>query len=211
MNDVTIISILSKENPLSKYCFEKNVISKIGFVETGLNDPLYEGIQIDGVKVEILASSDYDVNYDNCSIYVHEEEIHEPSAFKFLIEQSKSEFICVLNNNTIHKRGWLMEMMYYYNNINNSGIVGIAHNFDEKEYSPLLNKEGENTNVFLSKNNSVFGTCLFKKEYTDKIISINKISQSYSYEINQLLPKKITGISFNNYYVPSQMSVYLGR
>lgn len=202
---VSILCVIKDE--ANRFCFESNVFSRIKEIESDQNKQVFCGISIDGISIEILIA---DIGsgikqYKNCSSILSKsiEDIN------VLLQKAKGEFICVTDPNTLLREGWLNELMFYSENIQSSGVVAIASEISNVEFTALLTKNDELTNVFVPVNNSVVGTSLFRSDYIPYLGALN--TNFRPYEICDYSIRIFYAVKRINFYIPSQLALNITK
>jgi hypothetical protein len=73
-------------------------------------------------------------------------------AYNILFKKCYNKYVCVLPNNSFLHRTWLSELVFYAENIPNTGFVGIPNSVLGCEYSPMVTHDLESfLNVFKPK------------------------------------------------------------
>lgn len=121
------------------------------------------------------------------------------NGYSELIKESKGNYICLFNDQVLVNQGWLMDLVYYNSNIQNSGLSFI-HSGLKGKFMPLLSVDDEFINVWditeLPK------ICLFNKkniEILPQEIDIQNVFSSF-------LKKGL-----QNYNIPTQNSICINR
>lgn len=115
-----------------------------------------------------------------------------------------TKYICLYNIYVILQTNWLTELIYYYENIKNSGVISICGNFKDVNYSALCTTDIESfERVFIPINNIVSELSVLFFENESSLLD-NTLSLKY-YQL------KIYKKSMNNYYIPSQTCIYINN
>lgn len=123
-----------------------------------------------GVEIELLVDVKDKTLIDFLSNLIKSNEYSNLMFVKFtesgngyseLIQESKGNYVCLFNNQTVVNQNWLMDLVYYNSNIQNAGLSFI-HAGSKGKYISLLSNEDEFVNVWEIKEPS--GICLFNKK-----------------------------------------------
>jgi hypothetical protein len=221
MKKVSICYIAKNDYWSSVYSFERSGFSVVEDVgEYVIKDASTKYIKVVGnVEVELLVAftpktdwrlKDYFSKLTLLTIDF-EIEVNDAVAYNGLFKKATNDYICILNDNVFLQEHWLTELIYYYENIHNSGVVSICDNFCGVKFLPLLTTEKETfQNVFLPDNNMVHNNsvCIFLKEYLYYIGCFDESIELYGNELNQL-QFRFTSMGYNNYYIPNQSCLVL--
>jgi len=216
MKKVSICYIAKNDYWTTVYSFERSgftVVEDIG--EFIVKDAPKKYINLVGnVEVELLVAftpqtdlrlKDY---FSNLTVQIvdFDTEVSNAVAYNCLFKQANNDYICILNDNVFLQPHWLTELIYFYENVYNSGVVSICDNFSSVNYLPLLATEKETfINVFIPDNNMIINNsvCIFLKEYLYFIGCFDESVELYGNELNQL-QFRFTAMGYNNYYIPNQ-------
>jgi hypothetical protein len=119
----------------------------------------------------------------------------EKDNYEKLIKEAKGDYICLFECNTTVNESWVMDLVYYNSNIQESGLTAI-HNNNKGKFKPLLSIDDSFINVWQNEN-EVNGVCLFNKNLINKLpkeITIENISKEFAKQ------------GLQNYYIPTQNS-----
>ena len=115
---------------------------------------------------------------------------------KELFNEAKGEYICLFKPDIIVNKNWLMDLVYYNYNIQNTGLASIYYGINSNKFKPLLSFNDDFINVWEPKENLVQGITLFKKELLKEPV----------YNENDII-KYFTKNGYINYYIATQNSV----
>ena len=221
MKKVSICYIAKNDYWSTIYSFERSgfaIVEEIG--EYVIKDAPTKYIKVVGnVEVELLVAftpktdwrlKDYFSKLTLLTIDF-EIEVNDAVAHNGLFKKATNDYICILNDNIFLQEHWLTELIYYYENIHNSGVVSICDNFCSVKYLPLISTEKEIlVNVFLPDNNMVHSNSvsLFLREYLNYIGCFDQSAELYGNELNQLQLRFIA-MGYHNYYIPNQTCLVL--
>jgi hypothetical protein len=221
MNKVSICVVAKNDYWSTIYSFERSGFAIVeDITEFIIKDTPKKYINVVGnVEVDLLVAftpetdlrlKDYFTKLTP-QIVDFDTEVSNAVAFNHLFKQAKNEYICILNDNVFMQEHWLTELIYYYEHIQNSGVVSICDNFAEVKYLPLLSKENESfQNVFIPDNNMVHSNsvCIFSKQYLQTVGCFDESVELHGNELNQL-QLRFTAMGYHNYYIPNQSCLIL--
>jgi len=223
MNKVSICYVAKNDYWSTVYSFERSGFAIVEEItEFIVKDAPKSYISVVGnVEVELLVAftpetdlrlKDYFskltvqiVDYDN--------QVSDAVAYNSLFNKANNEYICIFNDNVFLQEHWLTELIYYYEYIQNSGVVSVCDNFSEVKFLPLLSKENETfQNVFIPDNNIVHSNsvCIFSKQYLHTVGYFDNSLELHGNELNQL-QLRFTAMGYHNYYIPNQSCLILAE
>ena len=125
------------------------------------------------------------------------------SAFKM----ATGDYICIIPTGAYLQKDWIIELLYYYANIDKSGVIGIVSDFNDCDFLPLLSTDGENQiNVLVSKNNLIDGLSFFDRQHLYLIGAFDESVNLTDNEVNQFALRCIA-MGYYNYYVPTDTCI----
>ncbi len=203
---VSLLLLTLDRYQMTRYCID-NMMAKSGDIE-------YELLILDNF------SSDQRVKkycrelsmLDNVSLIEEaDKNMGIASGFNHLIKEAKGEYICFLSNDILLGHNWLLDLIYYNNQIDKSGFTSIHCEGDIGAYSPLLNHNDDGfTSVWRPKSNITSGTSLISRSALESIGAFDESLGVYGREREQYAAR-LHMSGFHNYYIPGQFSVHLGR
>jgi hypothetical protein len=119
----------------------------------------------------------------------------EKEDYNKLIQEAKGNYICLFESNTMVNEFWIMDLVYYNSNVQDSGLTAI-HKNKKGKFIPLLSQDDSFINVWQNEN-EVDGVCLFNKNLIDKLpkqVTIENINKEFAKQ------------GLQNYYIPTQNS-----
>lgn len=122
--------------------------------------------------------------------------VENESNLEKLFIEAKGEYICLFKPYIIVNQNWLLDLVYYNYNIQNSGLTGIYYGINDNKFKPLISHNDDFINVWQPKQNIVSGVVLFKKELLKKPMYQEQDIVDFFIKNNYL-----------NYYIPSQNSI----
>ena len=197
------------------YWFTRHSFESIGFaikekeVEFIVKDAPKEYIKTIGdVEVELFVidqtedqrTSDYfnEIATDFTSKKLPLTELYN-SAFRM----ATGEYVCILQTGLFLKKDWLVELIYYNNLVNKSGVVSIPNNLSELEMLPLPHSDNENLiNVFVNKENTVEGVYFFQRQLLYLVGAFDESVLLVGHEISQFCARCVFSGYFN-FYLPT--------
>lgn len=216
MNKVSVCILIRGDYASTVYSFERSgfaiVQKEVVFV---VKDAPKEYIKvIDETEVELLVGI-----VDGCDkrlveyftpladkLIMFDGGTNDAKAYNELFRHCNGKYICILNTKVFLQTHWLNELIYYNNNVLKQGVVGIANNFSNLDYLPLLSNDNETfTKVFIPKDNLVNqqGVLFFLKEYLFYVGAFDENQTLYWNAINQF-QLRCLAMGLHNYYIPNQ-------
>lgn len=181
------VCYIAKDYWLSKYIIQ-TLLTNSGGVEIELL-VVVEDKRLSNYLSKLIESKDY---LNLMSVKFTEEKDN----YAKLIKEASGNYICLFQSNIMVNEFWIMDLVYYNSNIQESGLTAIYSNKKGK-FTPLLSQDDNFINVWQNEKNGVDGVCLFNKNLTYKLpkeITIENISQEFSKQ------------GLQNYYIPTQNS-----
>lgn len=133
-----------------------------------------------------------------------EENIGCAKGFNKLFRLAKGDYICLIGNDILLSDGWLKELIYYNETIENSGICGV---YCEGEKGNLVNKNGHD--VYMRPSNTIDGITLFNRKLLDIVGGFNEAFGMFGFEDNEF-SYRVSMAVYLNYYIPFTYSTHLG-
>ena len=144
--------------------------------------------------------------------------LSQSGCFKFITEDSKlasiynrltedvqEKYVAFIPINTILDKNWTTELLYHYNNIPDSGCIGIRSQYDELTlgstlFRNVMKDEDEMRTVWVKKLNVIDAPIFFEKKNAEIVGLINEDLGNVGYELNEFCFRfKLKG--FTNYFV----------
>ncbi len=186
---VSVFLICNNDYWLTMYAIE-NMLKKSSGVELELLVIVNgEDKRITKYLSEIIESKKY-LNLITIGVVEDKEDLKE------LFEEAKGEYICIFQPYIIVNQNWLMDLVYYNYNIQNSGLTAIYYGINSNKFKPLLTSNDDFINVWQPRENIVQGVVLFKKLLLQENIYNEYNIMDYFIKNNYL-----------NYYITSQNSI----
>lgn len=139
-----------------------------------------------------------------------DENIGIAAGFNQLLKKVKGEYICFLSNDILVDKNWLADLVHYNSEIDNSGLTSIHCEGDQGFLTKLLSHDDSFTRVWKCENNITSGISLINRDTLNEIGAFDEKLGMYGREREQYA-HRLNALGFNNYYVPGQYSVHLGR
>lgn len=133
--------------------------------------------------------------------------VTDAQAYNKLFAKAQNEFICILKPYTFFQQHWLVELIYYHQNVGKSGIIGICPNFASVTFFPLPSPDLENfVNVFLpnEKTININGVLFFPKEYLYYIGALDESANFVGGDDFIQYQLRCVALGLTNYYIPTQ-------
>ncbi len=125
---------------------------------------------------------------------------NKAQGYNKLIAEAKGEYICIFDSHSVVNNNWLFDLKYYHSLIQKSGIAAIPTFGDKKIYTPLIDNNDEFVNVWKTKDNSVDGIFLMKKEVAELFFD-ESIEENFKEEFSLQVSKNL---HLENFYIPGQ-------
>ncbi len=228
MKKVSVCIYLNKDYGGTIYSFEKCGFDRIkkesDFV---IEDTPIEYLNvIDGIEIELLVAYTKDtdnrlIDYFNAisdrMIEVTNDDkyndvVSDAMAYNRLFLKANCDFICILKPYVFLANNWLVELMFYHETINNSGVISICSKLSNLDYLPLPTKEIESLQrIFIPKDNLVNpnGICFFLRQH---LFLVGAFDESVKFiqgdEINQFQIRSTNNWLYN-YYIPTQSCIVI--
>jgi GT2 family glycosyltransferase len=127
-----------------------------------------------------------------------------------LIKKAKGENIVLLTNDILLDENWLVELIHWNSMVDKAGTTSIHCEGVKGSYSPLLNKSDSFTRVWLPPSGFTFGATLINRDALDAVGLFDERLGLYGREREQYCTR-LKELGFNNFYIPEQYSIHLGR
>jgi GT2 family glycosyltransferase len=124
------------------------------------------------------------------------------AGFNKLFRLATGDFIVTIGNDITATQNWLKDLIYYNENIKNSGVSAIYCLLDKGLYNKKLD-------VFMPNSGLVYGIALWNKNLLNKIGGFDENLKGYGCEDSQYC-FRANKTGHINYYIPKQFSVHLG-
>lgn len=223
MNKVSICILIKGDYASTVYSFERSgfrvVEKEVVFIN---KDAPKEYINvINDVEVELIVGIKNGcdkrlVDYFNPianKLFEFTDDKNDATCYNEMFRCCNEKYICILNSYVFLQSHWLSELIYHNDVVDKQGVVGIADNFNELIYLPLLLKNSENfLNVFIPKDNILnqYGVCLFLKEYLFYVGAFDENQSLAGHELSQFQLRCIA-LGFNNFYIPNQSCLIINK
>lgn len=202
---VSILLLTMERYYITKYALENN-LNKIGDIEYELLilDQNSKDFRVIELGMNIVALKEKGVHESAQS------NVGIAAGYNSLINRAKGEYICFMPNDVLLNDNWLFDLLHHANQIDKAGLVSIHCEGDKGFYTPLLNQSDTFTHVWKRKDNIVNGVSLIKRTTLDAVGKLDESLGIYGKEREQLA-YRLNMLGYNNFYVPDQSSVHLGR
>lgn len=135
---------------------------------------------------------------------INEITFNKAQAYNKLIKESKGDYICIFEANSIVGKNWLYDMIYYHSILPKVGGCAIPEFNTKKTYTGILDKNDEIINVFKTNDNHIDGIALFKK---DLLNEGNCFDESQEKDFLKEFSLRISKELWENFYCPMQISI----
>jgi GT2 family glycosyltransferase len=174
-----------------------------------INDLLSKtGIDNKDVELLILDNGSKDKRIIDYGITVANVHIKEPTnkgvsaGFNKLFKLATGDYIVTLGNDITVTQNWLKDLIFYNENVKNSGVSGIYCLLDKGIYNKDLK-------VFMPNSGLIYGVALWNRNLLNKIGGFDESLKGYGCEDSQFCFRS-NKTGHINYYVPNHYSVHLG-
>lgn len=205
------------------YWFTRHSFESIGFaikekeVEFVVKDAPKEYIKTIGdVEVELFVIDQTEdqrtSNYFNeIATNVTSKKMPLTELYNSAFRMATYDYICVLQTGLFLKKDWLVELMYYNNIVDKSGVVSIPYDLLELEMLPLPHSDNENLiNVFVNKENTVEGVYFFQRQLLYLVGAIDESVSLVGHEISQFCARCVFSGYFN-FYLPTDTCLNINK
>ena len=180
------VCYLSQDYYLSRYIIE-NMLKNSGGVELELLVSVKDKRLSDFLS-ELIKSK----KYSNLMFVKFTE---NQNGYQELIKEAKGKYICLYDDQALVNQNWLMDLVYYNSNIQNSGLSFI-HSGIKGKFIPLLSVEDDFINIWEIKEPT--GVCLFSESLKlPNEINVKSIYESFLKQ------------GLQNFYIPNQICIKL--
>lgn len=183
--------------------------SKITYIKVagGKEVELYVADKTSGDNPTLKAYLESIANY-----YIKVEETEsDAKTYNRLFSKINTKYTCVIKENVFLQQNWLIDLIYHYENIGDSGVIGITDSTDNLKCLPLFSDVNDCfINVFAPKDNYIYngGVALFSSKLFFDIGYLDESIDLYENELNHFqLRCYYSGLY--NYYIPTQNSIIL--
>lgn len=183
-----------------------------------VNSIYSESILKSGLKFELFiydetnSSVAKDLFYELANEYVTEQDFEsKTSALNYFVKKSSGNRFVIIQENQLLSQNWLTDFIYYYENLEQVGVLVIPTNssIQEFKYSHALCKNSELCDVLITDNLELGGVVLFSKKIVTEIGAFDE-NLNLHFAIQQyLFRSKLIGT--NNYYVPNISCILLSE
>lgn len=181
-----------------------------------VNTVFFETILKSGLEFEFFVYDDSlnNIFKESFSNYANEiitkENIEDKTvALNYFIKQSSGTHFVVITENQLISQNWLTDLLYYYENLEQVGVLSIPtnNNVNQLKHSHALAKNLELCDVLISEKIEPSSVILFSKNVLVQLGAFDE-NLTLSFAIQQyLFRSKIIGT--NNYYIPYISSIQL--
>lgn len=124
-----------------------------------------------------------------------------------VVRSATGEYICIVPSGAFVQEGWLIELIYYFKNIDKAGFIGIPSVLDKLNFVPLPTKDYEGLlSVLVSKENNVQGISFTNKQHFYLIGAFDESVFLKGQFVNQICERALL-MGYTNFYIPSQTCI----
>lgn len=222
MNKVSLCLILDKTHHQTIYCFEQTGFTIVEKEEDiiKINEPKQYAYKIYGVEVELIigytqhtskTTIEYFKPFANELIDVSGLTKYE--AYNYLFSKATLDLVCVYALDIILQKNWLLELVFYTQAVNKSGIVSICSELNGLNCYSLIGKDEEVFHsVYMPSSEVITNESLyiFYRQYLYLIGGFDTENDLYGNEFAHL-QLRYSYEYFNNYYIPTQSAILLNN
>lgn len=125
------------------------------------------------------------------------------------IRMASGEYVCIIDTGTFVQKDWLINLVYYYKNIDKSGIVSIPTDIESLEFLPIPSFDEEKLTSILVETEYRMEAIIFMNR--QKFYLVGALDESVfmkGEEINQFCTRA-QKIGLANYFVPNDNCIYI--
>ena len=203
---ISLLLLTLDRYQMTKYCLT-NMLDKAGFTDFELL--ILDNGSTDKRTINLSTEPSFPAVRSG-SLTEKETNIGIAAGFNHLLRKSKGEYICFLSNDIFVFDNWLAELLHYNNEIEKAGLTTIFCEGDKGTYSPLLNTRDEFTSVWKPTKNVTNGISLISRMALEDVGAFDETLGIYGREREQYATR-LANLGYNNFYIPDNYSVHLGR
>jgi GT2 family glycosyltransferase len=189
---------------MTKYCVE-SLIERAGTDDFELL--ILDNGSTDN-RIQNLTNELPPVKYGNIELL--DTNIGIAKGYNKLLQKAKGENIVFVTNDILVCENWLVDLIHWNEQVDKAGATSIHCEGVKGSFSPLLTKYDTFTRVWIPPTGIVFGITLVNRSTIEYIGKFDERLGIYGKEREQYWERlKLAG--FNNFYVPEQYSIHLGR
>jgi hypothetical protein len=223
MCKVSVLLLIKDDYPNSIFSFESS-----GFTKQIREEEFYIKEEektiistINGIEVELVVGIQSDAderawNYfkDVADIVYYLDKIQsEAEAYNLLFRQCTSDYVCIYKFNVFLEKNWLNDLLFFAENIEKAGVVGISNNILDAYYLPIISKDQEKlVNVFIPENEILASglVTLFDRQHLYNIGAFDEAEDMIGLEYEQFQMRS-SKMGYNNFYIPTQSCISLNN
>jgi hypothetical protein len=125
-----------------------------------------------------------------------------------VIRMATGDYVCIIPTGIFLQNDWLIDLIFYFKNIDNVGVVGISDKINNLSFLPTPSKDTEElTNVLIGDNDCIEGLFFTNRQHFYLVGAFDQDPKLEGEEFNQFCvrAKKMGMI---NFYVPSNNCIY---
>jgi hypothetical protein len=148
---------------------------------------------------------------ENDAVFRQVKKMKLASLYNLILKEVKQDYLALTPIHTLLQDGWLIELLYHYKNIENSGCVSIRNQHDEVSLSSVLFKnavkdEDEMRLVYFKNPNVVDSMMFFKKSRLETVGYFDENFNHDGYIFNEFSFRFMLN-GYINYMVKNVVSV----
>lgn len=203
---VSILLLTLDRYQLTKYCL-LNALAKAGYTDFELL--MLDNGSKDKRTIELTSEKCFPEVQSGSSEF-RSSNIGIAAGYNELLRKAKGEYICFLPNDILLWENWLVDLVHFNTEIEKSGLTSIHCEGEKGFFTPLLNIHDKFTHIWKPIRNITSGVSLINRHVLNTIGGFDESLGIYGREREQYA-ERLHLFGFNNYYIPNQYSVHLGR
>lgn len=132
------------------------------------------------------------------------------SGFNKLLRKAQGEYVVFLSNDILLGENWLADLIHYNDEVEKSGVTSIHCEGAKGQFTQLSNIHDTFTYIWKTQDNLTSGVSLINRQVASLIGLMDETLGIYGREREQY-GIRVSALGYNNYYIPDQYSVHLGR
>lgn len=139
-------------------------------------------------------------------VFIIDKEKNTAEAYNFLFRRADKQFICIFRPNLLFQHNWLLDLYFYAKNVDLVGLLSIASDPANCEFTSVMDSEQEQmVGVFSPKNDSISqnGVVLFNKNLFYLVGGLDISPEFNGFELLQF-ELRASFLGFFNFYIPNQ-------
>lgn len=163
--------------------------------------------EIELIVINCTAENSIDTYFKNIAdVILQSNKDNLASLYSECLRIAKNDLICIVESGLFVGEDWLINLIYNYTEIENSGVIGIAEDITEMEILPLINKRDDYCYIINAVTKTVENFIFFDKKRLYLVGGFDQSIDLYKNETNQFA-LRTHAIGFINYYISNQTCV----